>query len=155
MGGADPQPQYQRAPLREGTVNSGERLAGYQNLMSIKDIGAKSAAVFLSVIGDIQDFPSANGLASDFGLVPRVVRSNLTEYKGRITKRGSKLGRTTLVQCTLIANRYSPYFQRCYERVKKRRGSGKTIIATARKFLGVMYHTLKNNWGLRIFRTSS
>ena len=79
--------------------------------MSIKDIGAKSAAVFLSVIGDIQDFPSANRLASDFGLVPRVVRSNLTEYKGRITKRGSKLGRTTLVQCTLIANRYSPYFR--------------------------------------------
>ena len=40
-----------------------------------------------------------------------------------------------LVQCTLIAKRYSPYLQRFYERIKKKRRSGKAIIAAARKFL--------------------
>jgi hypothetical protein len=33
-----------------------------------------------------------------------------------------------------------------YERIKCHRGSGKAIIATARKFLGIIYQTLKNNW---------
>jgi hypothetical protein len=33
-----------------------------------------------------------------------------------------------------------------YERIKSHRGSGKAIIATARKFLGIIYNTLKNGW---------
>jgi len=36
--------------------------------------------------------------------------------------------------------------QRFYEWIKKKRGSGKAIIATARKFLGIIYRTLKHNW---------
>jgi hypothetical protein len=30
--------------------------------------------------------------------------------------------------------------------VKAKRGSGRAIIATARKLLGIIYHTLKNGW---------
>ena len=30
--------------------------------------------------------------------------------------------------------------------IKSRRGGGKAIIALARKFLGIIYRTLKNNW---------
>jgi hypothetical protein len=30
--------------------------------------------------------------------------------------------------------------------VKARRGAGKAIIALARKFLGIIYRTLKNKW---------
>ena len=33
-----------------------------------------------------------------------------------------------------------------YERMKSRRGTGKAIVALARKFLGIIYHTLKNKW---------
>jgi transposase len=55
------------------------------------------------------------------------------------------LGRTTLVQCALIAQRYSPYLKKFYEK-KKSRGVGKAIIALARKLLGIIYRTLKNNW---------
>lgn len=73
-------------------------------------------------------------------------QSNETQHHGRITKGGSKLGRTTPVQCTLVALRYSPYLKKFYERIKERRGSGKAIIATARKFLGIVYQTLKNKW---------
>jgi len=61
----------------------------------------------------------------------RVQDSNETERRGRITKRGSKLGRTALVQCALIAKRYSPYLHRYYERIRARRGTGKAIIALA------------------------
>jgi transposase len=40
------------------------------------------------------------------------------------------------VQCALIAQRYSPYLKRYYEKIKARRGTGKAIIALARKLLG-------------------
>ncbi len=125
---------------------AGRQLAGHRNLTSIKGIGDKSAAVLLSVIGNVSDFPGEDKLASYFGLVPRVANSNETIHHGRITKRGSRLGRTTLVQCTLVAARYSPYLKKFYERIKAKKGAGKAIIATARKFLGIIYRTLKNNW---------
>lgn len=126
--------------------DEGKKLPGHKNLTSIKGIGDKGASILLSVIGDINDFGNEGKLASYFGIVPRVNNSNETERMGRITKRGSKLGRTTLVQCTLIAIRYSPYLQQFYNRIKAMRGSGKAIIATARKFLGIIYNTLKNKW---------
>ena len=51
-----------------------------------------------------------------------------------------------MVQCSLIAIRYSPYLRRFYDRIARRRGKGKAIIALAKKFLGVIYKTLKNDW---------
>ena len=121
-------------------------LKGYEEITSIKGIGEKSAAVLLSTIGDVNDFEDEGKLASYFGLVPRVNNSNETERNGRITKLGNKLARTTLVQCVLIAKRYSPYLAQFYNRIQARRGSGKAIIATAKKLLGIIYNTLKNGW---------
>jgi len=132
--------------LDEQLSSSGEQLPGQKNLVSIKGIGPRAAAILLGVIGEVEDFPGEENLASYFGIVPRVSNSNETVKHGRITKRGSKLGRTTLVQCTLVAKKYSPYLSRFYERIKARKGGGKAIIATARKFLGIIYRTLKNDW---------
>jgi len=132
--------------LEKTIKTEGEKLPGHKNLKSIKGIGDTSATIFLSIIGDINDFPSEGKLASYFGIVPRVRNSNETEHTGRITKRGTKLGRTTLVQCSLIAMRYSEYLQRFYLRVAARRGKGKAIIALAKKFLGVIFKTLTNDW---------
>jgi hypothetical protein len=50
-----------------------------------------------------------------------------------------------VVQCALIAQRYSPYPKNYYQR-KKSRGTGKAIIALARKVLEIIYRTLKNQW---------
>lgn len=121
-------------------------LPGYDNLISIKGIGALSAAVMLTHIGEIADFKDTGKLAAFFGIVPRVSQSNESCNTGRITKRGSKIARTTLVQCALIAKRYSPYLHNFYERVKTTRGTGKAIIATARKLLNTIFYTLKNKW---------
>jgi transposase len=119
---------------------------GFEGLTSIKGIGARSAAVLLSTIGNVRDFESADKLAAYFGMVPRVSQSNETDHRGRITKRGNKLARTTLVQCSLIAMRYSPYLKSFYNRIRERRGTGKAIIATARKLLAIIYDTLTNKW---------
>ena len=125
--------------------DKGKELPGHENITSIKGIGKKSGSILLSVIGDINDFESEKKLAAYFGIVPRVNNSNEKEWQGHITKRGSKLGRTTLVQCTLIAIKYSPYLRNFYERIKAKKGSGKAIIATAKKLLFIIYYTLKEN----------
>jgi transposase len=134
------------AELEKIIKAEGPKLPGHRNLKSIKGIGDVGATVLLSVIGSIDAFTHPGKLAAYFGIVPRVRNSNETEHSGRITKRGTKLGRTTLVQCALIAMRYSPYLAKFYHKVARRRGTGKAIIALARKFLGVIYNTLKNNW---------
>lgn len=125
---------------------AGSALPGYEEISSIKGIGPRSAAILLSGIGDVSDFDSADKLAAYVGIVPKVNRSNNTDNRGGITKRGDKLMRTTLVQCTLVAIRYSGYLNAFYRRIRERRGAGKAIIATARKFLSIIYDTLKNGW---------
>jgi transposase len=126
--------------------DQGSKLPGWKNLTSMKGIGDTGASILLSTIGNIEDFADEGKLAAYFGIVPRVSNSNETQHSGRITKQGCKLGRTALVQCALIAARYSPYLQKYYRRIAATRGTGKAIIALARKFLGIIYKTLKNNW---------
>jgi len=132
--------------LDEKISDKGKGLKGHDNLVSIKGIGSNSATILMSVIGDINDFATPSKLASYFGIVPKVRDSNETVRHGRITKHGSKLARTTLVQCTLAAKRFSPYLRKYYDRIKSHRGSGKAIIATARKLLNIIFDTLKNDW---------
>lgn len=132
-------------------VEVGSQLEGHANLTSIKGIGERSAAILLAMIGNINHFEDESKLFAYFGMVPRVSNSNETERSGRITKCGTKLGRTTLVQCAFVAIRYSDYLRRFYEKLKAKKGSGKAIIATAKKLLGIIYKTLKNNWLFKDF----
>lgn len=122
------------------------KMKGFENLQTIAGIGDLSAGILLAVIGEVRDFASADKLASYFGIVPRVSNSNETVNHGRITKRGNKTGRTTLVQCSLAAIKKSEYLKKYYEQVKARRGHGKAKIALARKYLGIIYNTLVNEW---------
>src|SRR5258706_6729805 len=76
----------------------------------------------------------------DAALRSATVRPNGT--LDRRTKCGTKLGRTTLVQCALFAQRHSPHLKKDYEK-RKAAGPGKRS-SWARKFLGIVYRTLKN-----------
>lgn len=132
--------------ISEEIKGRGQKLAGHKNLTSIKGISDTGATIFLNTIGNINDFKDEKALASYFGIVPRIYISNQTVQHGRITKMGNKIARTTLVQSTLVAIRYSPYLKAFYDKIKMKKGAGKAIIATSRKMLGIIYNTLKNNW---------
>lgn len=129
----------------------GKKMDGFKNLKSITGISDTSATILLSVIGDIDDFETPDKLAAYFGLVPRVFATGDTVHYGRITKMGNKIGRTTVVQSTLIAIRYNDYLRNFYLRLKAKKGSGKAIIATARKYLAIVYKTLKYDWTFENF----
>lgn len=131
----------------EGKITEyGENLSGFENLTSIKGIGKLGAIIILCSIGGINNFPSPKKLNAYFGIVPRVSVSNETVHHGKITRHGNKLARTTLVQCAMIAIKYSGYLKEFYLKLRNKKGHGKAIIACARKLLNIIYDTLKNNW---------
>ena len=129
----------------------GKNLPGQKNLTSITGIGELSSAIILNGIGDIKDFDDSKKLCAYAGIVPRVSNSSDTVHHGRITKRGNKILRTTIVQVTLISIKYNSYLKSFYFRLKQKKGSGKAIIATSRKMLEIIYNTLKNDWVFKDF----
>lgn len=134
------------AEMEKVIGEEGSKLEGFRELTSIKGIGSLSATILLTVIDDVNRFPDSGRLASYIGLVPRVSDTNQTVRRGRITKRGSKLARTTLVQCGLVAKKYHPFLASFHERLKGKKGGGKANIALARKLLEIVYRTLRNGW---------
>ncbi len=146
-------PLNENITKRKGLLrDQGPKLPGWANLTRIKGIGETGATILLSTIGNVADFADEGQLAAYFCIVPRVSNATEAERSGRITKRGCKLGRTALVQCALIAMRYSPYFQAYYRRIATARSGRKAIIALTRMFLGIIYNILKNNWIFEDFR---
>lgn len=132
--------------INEEITGRGKKLDGHKGITSITGIGDMSGTILLNAIGDVNDFSDDRKLAAYFGIVPRVSVSNETSQYGRITKMGNKIARTALVQSTLIAIRYNAYLRRFYFKLKAKKGSGKAIIAVARKLLTIIYRTLKYGW---------
>ena len=121
-------------------------LPGCDNLASIKGIAENGVTILLNTIVDIENFAKSDYLAALFGVMPGVSESNDSLCVGRFTKRGSKIARTTLVQCALFAKRYSPYRHDFYEHIQSRFEADKAIVAFAGKILNMVIYMLKNDW---------
>ena len=96
---------------------------------------------------DIKRFANPKKYASFAGLAPWVQNSNETIHHGSITKRGPKELRTAMVQVVMGLRRmkektFSWRFMQRYEAMKKSKGSGRAIIATARKMAVVIWNML-------------
>jgi len=116
-------------------------------LKSIPGCGEISAWTIRAYTDDIKRFASAKKYSAYAGLAPWVQNSNETERHGKITKRGPEELRTALVQVVMGLRRMKAktacwrLMQR-YEAMKKAKGSGRTIIATARKLSTIIWHML-------------
>ena len=129
----------QEKKLKAEIVAAAKTLPGHENLVSIKGIGEIRATVLLITIVIIGNFAKRGHLAAFLGMTPGVSQSNDSLRIGRITRRGSKIARTTLVHCALVARRYSPYLSDFHEKIKSRRGAGKANITVAKKLLNTVF----------------
>ncbi len=111
-------------------------------LVQLPGIGVLTAMVLLSAIGDIGRFPSARQLVGYVGLGARVHDSGQTHRTGGITKQGLGDLRGVLVEAAWVAVRTHPHWRAVSERLAHRKGSGKAIVAIARKLLVVVWHVL-------------
>ena len=113
-------------------------------LMTIPGISFYTAAGIYSVIGDINRFDRKDRLASYAGLVPSEYSSGERVVKGHITKHGPSILRFFLVESAQIAIKYTRKFRVKYNKIVKRLGRKRSIVAVARMIIETVYEMLKN-----------
>jgi len=120
-------------------------------LMTIPGISFYSALMIKSEIGDISRFRNANKLCSYAGLIPATYASADKVRHGRITKRGSKWLRKTLVDAITSGSRNPNRISVFYQKLKKNKGTGKAKVAAARKLCSVIFAMLTDKQPFREF----
>lgn len=116
-----------------------------RHLSTLPGISQLSAALILAEIGlDMGVFESASNLTSWAGLTPANNESAGKKKSVRVSKAGQFI-KPLLVQCALAAttDKKETYFAIKYQRIKKRRGHKKAIIAIARMLLICIYHMMQ------------
>lgn len=120
----------------------------YENVLSllctIPGVNRSSAITILSEIGtDMSVLSSSKRLCCWAGLTPANNESAGKKQSVRITRAGVYL-KPALVQCAhaAVKSDQSPYYKRKYERIMKRRGKKRAIIAIARIILTAVFNML-------------
>ena len=113
-------------------------------LSTIPGVGRNSAITIISEIGtDMSQFNSSKRLCCWAGLTPGNNESAGKKKSVRITRAGVYL-KPALVQCAhaAVKSNKSSYDKSKYERISKRRGKKRAIIAIARMILTAIYNML-------------
>jgi transposase len=118
-------------------------------LKTIPGCGDITAWTIKAFMDDVKRYASAKKFASYCGLAPWVQNSNESVRHGKITKRGPQELRTAMVQLVMgiIRCRKDTASWRMvqnYDLMKKVKGSGKSIIAAARKIATVVWNMLSS-----------
>ena len=115
-----------------------------QLLCTIPGVDRSSAITIISEIGtDMTQFSNSKRLCCWAGLTPGNNESAGKKKSVRITRAGVYL-KPALVQVAhaAVKSNKSPYYKTKYERIMKRRGKKRAIIAVARMILTAIYHML-------------
>lgn len=117
----------------------------FKILTSVPGIGEISATILLAEIGNFNDFSSGDKLASWLGLVPKIYQSAGHSSHCSITKRGPWLARWILSQVAhAAARKKGSVFHDYYNERKGRIGTGKALVALARKIITIAWHLVVN-----------
>jgi transposase len=115
-------------------------------LQTIPGVGRKTAEVLVTALDDVHRFDNGRQVSAYLGLVPRQYQSGETNRNGRITKRGSRLVRTMLLECAWASLRYNDWSREVYDRIHggQQTRKKKAAIALARKIAVVAWSMLKH-----------
>jgi transposase len=114
-------------------------------LLSIPGVGINTATTIAAYTENLERFDgNYKRFASYIGIVPSVHNSNETKHLGRITKHGPQELRTAFVQAALGMVRLTKVTSewrliKDYHRKKGDKGSGRAIIALARKISRIVF----------------
>lgn len=134
--------------LRTLNAKLDELVAPYEAAVSvlctIPGVDRSSAITILSEIGtDMSQFNSSKRLCCWAGLTPGSNESAGKKKSVRFTRAGVYL-KPALVQCAhaAVKSTVPPFYKTKYERISKRRGKKRAIIAIARMILTAVYQIL-------------
>jgi transposase len=118
-------------------------------------VGAVTAEVILSELGDVRRFRNAKAISAYAGLVPAVRQTGGKKSLDlHITKQGSGLLRWALVESAWRLVNSSLKWSTLFCRLRRRSGSKRAIVAVARKLLCLLYAMLKNSTPYEILTTT-
>ena len=104
---------------------------------SVPGIGLISSRVLANELGDLsRRFKNERELFSYTGLTPSEYSSGESIRKGRISRCGPPRIRWILTEAAWICIRHDKSLSEIYERIRKRRGAKRAIVAVARRLIG-------------------
>jgi transposase len=113
-----------------------------QRLMTAPGVGVITGLTYRAVLGDVQRFGDARGVAAYLGLVPREDSSGTRHRRGTITKAGPNQLRVLLVQASWVVWRQRTAggaLHAWVERLAARRGKRIAVVALARRLGRILY----------------
>jgi transposase len=118
-------------------------------LASVPCVGPVTTEVLLAEAGDVRRFGSQRKATAYAGLAPGVRQSDKRTKQLPITKTGSRLLRTALVELAWRLTNKTRRWGLLYERLKKRCGAKKAIVAVARRAWCVIVSLLRSGQAYR------
>jgi transposase len=117
--------------------------AAVEEMTALCGVGALTALVFLTELGDLRRFANRRQLAAYLGLAPRSFESgNSNDRKGHITRQGSSRVRKLLCQATWARVRWDQEEQAAYGRIVAKNPKHKKIavVASMRRLAVRLWH---------------
>ncbi len=114
-------------------------------VQSVPGVGPVSASVILNEIGNIGRFTSVKKVYSFTGLTPSEYSSGDKQRFGNISRKGNARLRGCLTEVAWRAIQKDKGLRAIYERLKKKAGAKKAILAVARRLMGRIRACLINN----------
>jgi transposase len=106
-------------------------------LRTIPGVGPRLSEAIVALLDRPERFHKAREVSAYIGMVPKQFDSGESERHGRITKHGSRLVRSLLVEVAWAGMRYNPWVRQTYQRISGGKKSRKkiAIVAVGRRLL--------------------
>jgi transposase len=129
-------------------------------LRTIPGVGPRLAEAIVALLDRPERFHNAREVSAYVGMVPKELDSGETRRRGRITKHGSRLVRSLLVEVAWAGLRYNPWVRETFHRISGGKKSRKkiAIVAVGRGLLVRCWAMLRDGTSWRpplITRSSS
>jgi transposase len=121
--------------------------ARVQLLRTVPGVGPRLAEAIVALLDQPQRFRKASQVSGYIGMVPKALDSGETERRGHITRQGSRLVRSLLVEVAWAGLRHNAWVRQTYQRLSGgQKGRKKiAIVAVGRKLLVKCWAMLRDN----------
>jgi transposase len=108
-----------------------------QLLRTIPGVGPRLAEAIVALLDRPERFRKSREVSAYIGMVPKELDSGETQRRGKITRHGSRLVRSLLVEVAWAGLRHNPWVRETYQRISGGKKSRKkiAIVAVGRRLL--------------------
>jgi transposase len=125
----------------------GKADARVQLLRTTPGVGPRLAEAIVALLDEPQRFRKARQVSAYIGMVPKAFDSGESQRRGHITRQGSRLVRSLLVEVAWAGLRHNAWVRQTYQRLSAGKKARKkiAIVAVGRKLLVRCWAMLRDN----------